>query len=81
MACPPPFSVAVTGEVPAIEKVTVPVGVVVAGETAATVTVNVTVWPVIAGSGEEVRPVVVAPLFTVWVVDALVEAVKLVSPL
>ena len=81
MACPAPFNVAVTGEAPAIVNVTVPVGAPEAGATRATMAVNVTVWPVTAGFGEGVMPVVVAPLLTVCVVNALVDDVKLASPL
>ena len=63
--------------VPPSEKVTTPVGL--PGPVTVTVAVKVTFWPQTDGFTEDATAVVVFPLPTVWVKDAVL-ALKLLSP-
>lgn len=67
--------------VPPSLKATVPGGVPEPGATALTVAVKVTEVPRIEGLAEELSPVVVSALFTVWEKFDDVLVLKLVSPL
>ena len=81
VACPAPFRVPLASvEVPSW-NVTVPVGVPAPGATALTVAVNVTDWPAAEGFCEEITAVAEPAWLTVWVIDADVLEVKLLSPL
>jgi hypothetical protein len=62
-------------------KSTVPVLVPDAGAVAVTVAVKVTLCPESEGLTEEIRVVVVLPLFTVWIKGAEVLVLKFTSPL
>ena len=81
VACPDAFKVLEPSVLVPSLKVTVPVGTAVPGALATTVAVNVTDWPLCDGLSDDVTPVVVASLFTVWVKVEDVLALKLESPL
>ena len=77
----PPLRVPVPRVVVPSLNVTGPEGVPAPGALAVTVAVKVTDWPKTDGLADEVRTVVVASLFTVWVNDGDALPVKFVSPL
>jgi hypothetical protein len=68
-------------EFPPSANVTVPVGVPKAGATGVTVAVNVTAAPALDGLTEELRLVLEAPGFTVWLKVGDVLPAKVTSPL
>ena len=63
----PAVRVLVASEVAPSLKMTVPVGVPLPGEAALTVAVKVTDWPKTEGLPQEVKPTVLADLFTTCV--------------
>ena len=67
----PPLNVPVPTGLPPSRKVTVPVGVPVAGATGDTVAEKVTDWPKTEGFCDEVTAVVVFPLTTVTLAEAV----------
>jgi hypothetical protein len=81
-AVPPLSAIGLPKFVPSTTNWTVPVGVPAPGEAAPTVAVKVTLSPAVEGFTDEVTPVVVFALFTVWPPDSEPLLVtKLPSPL